>query len=296
MPTPFDRYLRFLATKGIDDLRDVNDLLGDLNLPNASDEEFGTQLEIVEGQLPKGVRSQIRTGAHSVDFLPAMKVLEVEELWHFEKLVFLPKEDPLRSVVKLVYDIHQDLALRATINALLIKNVPGKDIAHSVNLRYSALLKEEHINIYSKFFFSAQSMTRGGWRAYLKRCPGSERSLYFTALTEPLDAVKTELELPAKHSTGEVLQYLLTKSTQKAKRLLDDETPSGRAEALRWVDMVLRVTDKYERYRSGDQVDFANSLQMEFTFVDTEFATPDDELLKEAAERQRLAKKEAEAG
>lgn len=289
MATPYDLYVRFLVTKGLDDPEDVNAALAEFYLPRIDAATFDAQASLVESQAPLGIQKQIATKNYSVDFLPWMKILQVDGLWHFEKLAFLPKDDPVRPLAKLAYDIHQDGQLRITVNALLIKGVPHQDIAASVNIRYATLLREGHIALYERFFFAPKTMTRGSWRTYLRACQAAETAIYFTALTAPLDELKTELELPAKHSTSEVLQYLLTKSAVKAKRLLDDDTPAGRHEARAWIDTVLKLTDKYEKHRTGDQADFANTLQMEFDFVNTEFTTPDPEVLKELADKAKAA-------
>lgn len=290
-PVPYNLFVRFLITKGTTSAEAVNTALEALNLAPIYDELFQAEWELVHSQLSLGLAKQIAAKSYSVDFPRAMKVLCVWDLWRYEKEF----KDDYRTVVKLTYDIHQDLQLRLTINALLMKNVPHSDVAQTVNLRFSALLKAEHIDLYERFFFAARSMTRGAWKKYLKRCDDAEKSLYFTALTDTLDTVKTELDLPAKHSTTETLQYLLTKSTARAKRLLSDDSPSARGEAMKWIDTVMKLTDKYEKYRAGDQADLANQVQFEFSFVETEFAQAGEENVVELAAKVKKSGDELEA-
>lgn len=293
MPTPYDRYVRFLVTKGVDELELLNELLREVNLPAVGADLFQGQFELVASQVSPGVWTQIEKKSYSTGFLDEMKVLGVEELWHFEKGVYgIPKDDPQRPVLKLVYDVHQDLALRLAINSLLIKGVAPAEIATSVNYRYATMLKDPHIILYRKFFFTPEVMTRAAWRAYMRTVPDNERLAYLTALTEPLDIVKTDLELPAKHSTTETLQFLLTKSAVKAKRLLEDDTPDGRKECREWIDTVIKLTAHYEKFRVGDQADFGNALQLEFTYTETEFPGADPEQLKELAAKQKKARGE----
>jgi hypothetical protein len=54
---------------------------------------------------------------------------------------------------------------------------------------------------------------------------------------------------------------------------------------------VLQLVDKYEKYRSSDASDFSSALQMEFDFLDTEFAIPDKDVLDEIS--SKLRKEEA---
>jgi hypothetical protein len=284
MVVPYDIYVRFLVTKGLYDLDKVNEELDILNLQPVTQATFDAQYKIVHQTVPAGIWSQMETGKHSKDLLKWAAILEVEDLWYMERS-FLKESPEKRSAAKLAIDINQDPKLRVVINALLIKQVGAKDIVQPLNARFSTLLREDSLEIYSRFFFSTRRMTRGSWKSFLRGCSDREASTYFTALSEPLDVLKAELELPAQVSTTETIQYLLMKSYQKAKQYLNVNTPDANSEARCWIDTSLKLVDKYEKYRTGDRADFANTLQMEFDFVDTEFAMPDKEALDEIAAR-----------
>lgn len=297
MPTPYDLYIRFLVTKGVDELEQANEALADLNIHPVGNTEFEAQFSLVETSIPKNVQKAIEKIASTKrpspekvvidsDFMRWMKVLEVEELWRYEP-VFRHKHLVERPLFKLTYDIHQDPQLRLAINALLIKNMPPLDLIQAVNLRYSSMLKEEHVKLYKKFFFDPARMTRGAWNKFLRPCDDRETSIYFLALSETLDTLKTELELPSKVSASETLQFLLSKSFQKAKVYLNVNTPEAGKEAREWIDATIKLVDKYEKYRSGDMGDFSNQLQLAFDFVESEFQTPDPDVLKEISAKAR---------
>lgn len=279
MPTPYDLYVRFLVTKGDDSPGAVNVRLAELNLAEIEPVHFDAQDCFVAAAVPKGIVTQIEKKSYGADFLKWMEVIQLREFWSKDK------DD--RSLCKLVLDIHQDLSLRTTINALLVKGVLPRDVIQAVNGKYSTLLREHHIAAYEKYFFNPRQMTRTAWKKYLRLVTKKEAAVYFTALSEPLDVVKTELELPAKISSAESLQYLATKVFLKAKHALGNNTPAGDENARKWVNAYLNVTDKYEKFRTGDQADFGRSLQMEFEFVDDEFMSPDTEVLKEITDKQR---------
>jgi hypothetical protein len=288
MAVPYELYIRFLASKGYDELEAVNSQLEELNLPEIKQSTLDTEWSYIDAVLPQAIANQIHSKSYSIDFLQWSKVLEIEDLWLFEKP--FDKNDT-KPLIKLVYDIHQDIALRTCINALLIKRVSHKDIAVALAFKYSTLLKEGHISIYERMFFNPSRMKRGDWRTYMSSLDGSEKKAYFSALTEPVDLVKTELELPSKVQVSDTLQWLLNKSYIKAKHYMDINTPEANREAREWIDKVVVLTDKYEKYRATDREDFANALQMEFEFVETPFETPDSTMLKEVSDR---AKKLAE--
>lgn len=290
MATPYDLYVRFLVTKGAEDVESVNSNLAELNLPPIPDQAFDLQYAVVHDHVPAGIAAQITKKTYSVDFLKWMEILQVAELWQGEKTAFTGKDQELRGRIKLVYDVHQDPGLRMTINALLIKAVPARDLTQAINSKYASLLREVHIVVYEKFFFNPRQMTRAAWKNFIRAVQElnkREAAAYFVALSSPLDEVKTDLELPAKVSSSDSLQFIATKAFQKVKSALDTKTPEGDVAAQRWITTYLNVVDKYEKHRTGDQADFGNALQMEFEFINDEFLTPDPDVLKEITDKQR---------
>jgi hypothetical protein len=174
-----------------------------------------------------------------------------------------------------------------TVNALLMKGVKPHDLSQAVQVKFSTPVRDTHIEIYRKYFFDPRRMTRSDWRTWLKLVSEQEQKVYFLALTEPLDMLKSELDLPAKVSVSAMLQGLLTRSYQKARTFLDDNGIASAKEAREWIEQCLMIAEKYEKYRSADQSDFSQSLQLEFEFVESHFETPDSETLREVAERAK---------
>jgi hypothetical protein len=154
------------------------------------------------------------------------------------------------------------------------------------------MIREDHIALYKKYFFDPQRMTRKDWKTFLADATDKEKHVYFTALTEPLDILKTELELPSDISVSQPLQILLTKADQKAKMYLDLSTPDANKEARAWISVVSDLTGKYEKYRTGDKTDFAKQLQMQFDFIDNDFPAPDAEVLNLLTEELGLKNKD----
>lgn len=280
MATPYDLYVRFLATQGMDELAEINSALARVPLPPIDQSVLDSQWGLIYSSASKSVVDQIQRKCYESDFTQSMQVLEVLDLWPDFA------DSKMKTSLKLVYDIHQDVALRVTLNALLIKKLGVTEIVRMLSAKFSLNLKETQVDLYMRFFFDPRRMTRRDWKAHLKKCSGKEQSIYFVALTETEEVLKTELGLPSIVNVSESLQWLLTKSFLKAKSFMDIGTPDANKEAREWTDQVVKLADKYEKYRSGDQGDFAKALQMEFDFIDDAFETPDDATYKEAMAKQ----------
>ena len=287
MAVPYELYIRFLASKGLNELQGVNEALAMLYLPPVSQKDLEGQLATLDAVLPAGISRQLETKAYGPDLLQWMAVCDIKELWQNEKAF----QDPeTKTKLKLIYDIHNDTALRRTLNALIIKAMKPKEIAQILQAKFASLLKEDHVDLYSKVFFNPSRMARADWRDFIKTLADTEARAYVTALSEPLDVLKTELELPAKVSVSETLQWLLAKSYGKARTYMEINTPEANHEARAWIDQVVKLSEKYEKYRSGDTDDFSKSLQMEFQFIDAPFDEPGDDIMLEVAERLKAKK------
>lgn len=290
MARPYDLYLRFLVTQGYDTFEKANAHLKDIGLIPITSKEFESHYELVHRYLPDRVFQQVRAQKFEGDFIAWMAKLDLKELWLGEPS-FRGKHGG--QDLSLVYGILQDPRLRITINALLVKGVLAPDIAPVVNPKFSSMLKEEHLNIYRKFFWNPQRMARSDWRAYLAEAGNYEKNILFVALTEPLDELKSTLDLPSKTNVSDALQYLLTQSYRKAKHYLQHASESANKEARAWIGQTVKLAEKYEKYRSGDVMDFGKELQMEFDYIESDFPTPDEQLLKEV--QQKGAPKEGES-
>lgn len=290
---PYEVYIRFLATRGMTDLNDVNSHLSSIGLPTITQDILDRAWNLIHSVMPKGIISQIESKLYSGDFIQSMGVLEVAEFWLVEEpFCGMSKSSTdsktIKPIVSAVKDYLNDLNVKFAINALLIKNEDGEKISRALATKFSISMREKHVEIYRKYFFDPKRMRRSDWKRYLKELPPSERKLYFTALTEPLEVLKTELNLPATISVSNNLQWLLSKSIQKAKVFIDAGSAEANHEARAWIDQVVKLTDKYEKYRSGDQNDFSQALQMEFDFLKDEFDTPEESICQEVAERNKV--------
>ena len=277
MTKPYELFIRFLVTNGAEDFEDVNLVLTELSLQEIDEKYFEKITNFVQNNLPKNIQRQIETKKYEGDFSRWMKILDVWELWEYD-VAFRNKNT---SWIKIVYDIHTDAGLRHSVNALLLKGDLPKDICQDMNNKYSYMLRENHINLYLKFFWNPSLMTRRSWKSYIKLCDNFEKNLMFLCLTETTEVIRTFLELPTKSDISGSLQSIFTQSMQKVKHYLKTSTKEANWEARAWIKTCLEVAEKYKKYETGDIEDFGKTLQMKFDYVDMEFPVPDPKTLAE---------------
>lgn len=290
MTKPYEFFIRFLITKGIEGFREANEKLKDLDLGEIDAEYFDKIYSFVHESVPTPVSNQILNQQFEGDFLRWMKVLGVYDLWQFE-----PKyRTPDSTWIRLVYDIRTDPHVCQTVNAMILTQEAHEDICQSVNNKYSCMLKKEHLVLYQTYFWNPEIMTRKDWKHYIQRAENYEKSLLFICMTEGREQIRTFLDIPTKADVSGALQAIFTNSVQKAKHYLRLSTKEANTEARAWIKTALEVGEKYKKYETGDVVDFGKTLQLEFEYVDTSFPTPDQEILKELDEnKKRLEMKDS---
>jgi len=264
MALPYDCYIRFLITKGIDDLGEINRELAVLDLPEATSFDVKKQSQLIDKYLPQDARTAIDAKHYTPQFLEWMAMIDLAKLWEYEGSY--RTQDSVR-LMRAVYDIHYDPRLRVAINALLIKGTSRAVMARKLSAKHSADLSEEIINVYAETFFDCSKMRRADWRKYISRVENQDEvRLYFAALTEDAYLIETELGLDAQAPVGNMLQFMLVKSFQKVKDLCDVGTPDTDKESRNWMKHCLTVIEKYDKYKSSDMDDFKSNLQLEFRY------------------------------
>lgn len=264
------------------DGRKINAELESIGLKEVPFAVIDQQQKYIMELLPEVTVKKIKAKRKSKDWLKWMKILDVYELWYLEDK-YKDYDVTKAKASKGAKDILYDTKLSLSINALLMKKMTIDAICQSMNIRYQLDLTDLMIKLYRKYFFNPEGLTRHDWKAYLGNCNEWEQHVYFTALTDSLDAVKFEIGLPASINVTDELGFLLKKSLQKSKQHLRGNTPTSAAEARRWIGVTLSLADKYEKYRDADTTDFGNALEMElvhdtgdFTQADEIFGGPSD--------------------
>jgi hypothetical protein len=288
--TPYSLYVRFLITRGVDTLEDVNEQLKELDLGPCPKAAFEKQYKVIQDNLPTPTLNEMEAKSYTPEFIRWMKILEVEEFWRLEK----PFRDREKLHLKLAKDVNFDSEMRLVLNALLMKSKDFNEIHQELSAKYSSLMKPLHIEVYRKYFFNVEIMTKQAWRDYLRWLGPKEKSVMFLAMTEDRMSLKAFLELPANVDIAKSLQYLLVRAYNKAKTYLEFDSPESNAQALKWIDATLKLAEKYDKHATGDVADFGKTLQMEFEFISEDFQTPDQATL-EALQQEAKDRKDQEA-
>jgi len=292
-PVPYDLYVKYLITQ---DEENVGGKLREYGLAPVGStyiNDFEKKLRIA---LPTYIFNQIKEKRFlGSAFISEMDKIGLGEIWRTHPQ-FASGEDRKHWIV--IDDTLRDPQVRVAIFALLMKGNDLQDIVGTVNSKFSTLLNVKHLEFIKKFFWNPHVMTRQAWRALLSSpefsSKSAETNTYFIALTEDMNTLKSHLGLPATISTSEVLQSLITHCHLKAKHYLQVTDNSGNMEARNWISKVTSLLAQYEKVKSADLRDFSKELQMEFEFIDTNFDTPDEELLREAKEKGKKKDSETE--
>ena len=156
MAVPHEAYLIFLATKGCDSLERMNDMLSEIALPPATNEDVSRAHDTVYSVLPKIAIDEMESETPGPELARSCKILGVEKLWYGEKHCqdgrmgedFRQEGLTSKPDIKEVYAIHEDLELRMAINALLIKGLLIQEISRLLSAKRSFVLKESVIAVY----------------------------------------------------------------------------------------------------------------------------------------------------
>lgn len=290
MARPYELFVRFLVTQGVDDVDSVNSRLEENGLLPIDPDEFDNQFNIVFDNIPKFISEKISNKNYCQDFLKWMKVLDVGELWELER----PFVSSQKAGFKLIYDIGLDPKLKITLQALISKSENNKDICQTVNMKYSYGLKEEHVELYKKFFWNHGRMSRKDWRHYLKRCDNNEKSVFFVVLTEDATTVRTLLDLPSKIDITTFYSKIFIQCSQKIQHYMKINSKETNSEARAWINTLLTIGDKVKKYETGDIAEFSKTIQLEFDFAKQEFQTPDENTRLELEQKQQQLINEGE--
>lgn len=287
---PYDLYVKFLVTKGHHSLKEINDELSKVQLAPINQNIFERHIRAVKSVLPAPIWDQIeKQKIYGQAFFKWMKALDLDEIWLAEKAY---RSEETVKLWTLIYDISEDPQVRMAVRAMLMKKSELEELANALNAKYATMLNKNHLRLFRKFMWNHALMKRKDWKDYLlqESVSNSEKDLLFSCLTETEDVVRTKLGLPANLITSDILQMMATESVLKVKHFLKVQDQNGNREARFWMDKAQQLLALREKYKAADLRDFSKELQMQFEYVETEFETPDEEVLKEVQEKDPTSK------
>ena len=253
MRVPYEGYVRFLITSGLDS-EETNNHLEELGLNPISSEYWDRQFEVLhELKIPKKIKKFWKDPNRNIP------------KGFFEYNV--GKNNHFRDAVEAVKDF--DVSL--TIRGMLSIKAPAEEISSVLNGKFAMVFRKEALSIFEKYFFNPKIMSRTSWKLYLKDLSNQEKGIIYLGITGEDLELRAELGLPSKISVSENYQKLHIFAMQKFNRYIKAGMPGADDEAMKWAKVAMSAGDKYEKLKVSDATDFVRDIQMEFDQVDTDF-------------------------
>lgn len=259
---PYENYLRFLITSGLD-FEETATHLKEIELVPCTSEYWNTQFDVLhEVKLPAKIKKcwENKNSKKPKSFERYMGAVGLAEAWSDSKKLFSK-----------ALDMAQDQDVSLTIGALLLRRTEKEEISAILLAKFSMNVTVEVLKLYEKYFFQVQIMSRTSWKSFLNSLEGFSKKVYYLALAGKDLKLRAELGLPNRISVSEHYQQLHIQAIERFKTLMDTNSPGADAMALKWASLAMSSGDKYEKLKLGDASDFGKDLQMEFEYVDTNF-------------------------
>lgn len=282
MRLPHERYIRFLITSGLD-LEETNEHLLDKGLPlcptnkDGQSEYWDEQYEILfSSSVPKSIKnfwSRDEKTKFPKGFFEYMNTLGLKDAWAYnvgKNKYFTVSVDALED---------EDVSIG--IRSLLALRSQPEEISALINGKFGMALPKDSVALFRDYFFDNRIMSRKNWRIYMDLIPGEHKSLLYKALTGKEVELRAELDFPNRISVSDHYQKLHIYAMEKFDTYRNSAEPNADQHAMKWAGIAMSAGDKYEKLKLGDTADFSKDIQMEFEFVDADFAMIGEESLEE---------------
>lgn len=276
MNYPYYRYIRFLITKRFS-YEKIKEVLEDCNLicPDMAEIEL-LKSEIFDicpdADLKKTLNSKEKLKGVE-KFLSHMKTLEVHELWLAESSF---KDDSTMAPTMKALDIFNDFKRREELNCFIMNKTPYDEIQMCFSQRSVSVAKVA-IDVYRKFFFDLNKMTKKDWVSLLKKMDVFQRRRYMLAMNTDGNRLKYELGFKTRLQYAEALDDVFATAYYKFKdSSKHDGDDISHRNARSWAKTLMDAGDRKGKLQTGSAEDFTKAMKMEFTFDDEQFPSYSD--------------------
>lgn len=275
MRLPYENYIRFLITSGLD-LEETNESLEELGLGKATPDYWNRQYEILHNlKIPKKIKKFWKnpTGKVPNGFFEYMNVAGLKDAWLYNC-------DNSKYFSQMI-DVMSDPNITLILQAMTAVKASLEEISSIVNGKFAIPFHKESIRLFQIYFFDTKIMSRTSWKIYLKDLPSEDRNVLYLGLVGEDLELRALLGLPTKISVSENYQKLHIFSMTKFMRYSKAGVNQSDSEALKWAKMAMDSGDRYEKLKVSDATDFVRDIQMEFDQIDTDFPTIGEDDLEE---------------
>ncbi len=258
-----EKYIQFLITQRYS-LNEANNLLDIYSLPNISAEDWG---RIYNGIFSLRVPKKIK------DYWLNKEIEKPKNYNSIFQSLFLQLDEANKNSedFKHALSILDNHEAHKICKAMIIKKLSNNDISALINGKLSLGINEISISIFEKYFFNVREFSRIDWKNYYKfLSDGQDKKFIIDCFQNDTESLKILLGLHAKISYTDSLQLIHVVAMEKFKSLARDRNPISDSGARKWVDIVLKTGDRYEKYKSKSFKDFSEEIQMEFEYQEHE--------------------------
>lgn len=269
MRLPYENYIRFLITTGLDSEETLEHVQ---NLGMTPDQETWTdywdkQYKLLHAlRIPKKIKkywnnpvSKVPTG-----FFEYMNVPSLREAWMYNA----GKDKDFAQIIDSCQDINVSLIIRGLISC----NASEDEISAVVNGKFACPFTKRAASLYKQYLFNTKILTRTDWKLYLAQLEGDERNIIYLGVMGETEEMRAELGLPNKISVSENYQKLHVFAMDKFNQYRKARDITADQHAFKWANLAISSGDKYEKLKVSDATDFVRDIQMEFDYVETDFA------------------------
>ena len=271
---PYDLYIKFLITKGLDYDKICGVITDHGGICPSEVEVQEKSKELLDKHSPLVIKDIILRNKvkikDTVEFLQHMKLLEVSELWLLENGFCGEHKDSMKHA----FDIFDNAKRRTELNCLLLNKRNSDDIEQIFMAQYNFTLRKRVLELYQKYFCNLNIMGKKDWVEYLRKENSTRKNLYLIAMNEDELRIKFELGFKTKIEYVKALDDIVATSyfkfKQNSSRNINEENEK---KARAWAKMLIDAGEKREKIQTGNMQEFSEALQMEFTFDEDQFPT-----------------------
>jgi len=272
---PFHKHLKWLILEG-NSYENVCEFYENLQFPEPTESYFQNLKDDVDSlPIPPITRRRLGKKIYHENDVFVWKKLDLEEIY-LHRL----KGAKWSGVLKIL----NNPILRVAIDCCLIASVDLEELGQLVITAYNTEIDENSAKIYKKYFFDAELMKRNDWQSYLNLL-ASDRYTYtrvFAALTKSRDEVLHLVGMPTKAQFGTMLKNVMNTAHYRFEYFARQNGPDAQEQARKWAKILMDAGAKHEKFGATDATDFANLIQTEFHYIESDIQTVTPEMLADA--------------
>jgi hypothetical protein len=282
MRLPYRKALLWLFVEGKSD-KDIETQLDEISLPILEKADLEEHRLVAESlPLSIGMRRRLSKKQYDVSDYAIASKLGFGEIYC--KYTDNYSIDPsLRGLWEDVSKLLRNPVLRIAIDVGILCKYSLDEISQILPSSFHENLSEAGLNLYCKYFFDHDSLTKNDWRQYLRLWATTPYGYvrYYAALTKPREEALFLAGLPTKSEFSDFLKTVMGTAAYKFQHYSRMSTPQSDAQARAWAKIGFDAGVRHDKFSSKDAGDFSKTVQTEFAYTDSSIEDIDPDILSE---------------